>query len=173
MNKKNCKIYVLPHYSIVGLAIIYIMLITLISVLCTLFFYEYWWLVLVLALLIIGGIVAIKKGYLRPILVNSQLVKKGKQEYLWEDVRITICPSGTNAYSILLGTEYALNEKIIKEIYKNSFYTMLRDESLDTILRYAKHKIKFVDFYGYELDSLWGKKKLQQKIYDFNATIDE
>lgn len=173
MNENDIKMYILPKWSIITLTVIYLCVIVLTIIICALFFGEFWWLIFVTLSLCVIGIIVLKKDFLSPILINSTRVKRGKCEYLWKDVRITVCQSGTAGFNILLGTEYATNERAIKSAYKKHFYALLNKENLDVLFRYTKHKIKLVNGYGEEIDALFGHRKMLEKIIDFNATIDK
>lgn len=171
MNEKDIKIYILPYWSIIAISICYILGIAAILTACILFFSELWWSIIIIVSLVIIGFVEIKKGYFKPILINSQRVKYGEYEYLWEEIRITISQAGTNGFNILIDTEYATDEKIVKSAYKKHFYTFLKKESLEVVLKFSKHKIKIVNGCGEEILLTVGHRKLQKMIDDFNATI--
>lgn len=171
MNEKDIKMYILPHWSIIALSIIYILGVASMVTACVLFFRKLWWVIIVIVLLCILAIVEIRKGFFKPILINSQRVKYKGYEYLWEDIRLTICQVGTNGFNIVIGTEYATDEKIIKSAYKKHFYTLLKMESLDIVLRFSKHRIKIVNGCGEEISQMICYRKIKKRIDDFNATI--
>ncbi|MCM1533496.1 MAG: hypothetical protein NC099_02465 [Corallococcus sp.] len=173
MNENDIKIYTLPHWSIVLLTIIYAFCIVACGIICVVFFSGFWWFIFLIVLMSIIGIIIIKKGYFKPMSINSQRVKREQYEYLWEEIRITVCQAGTNGFRILIGTEYATDKEIIQATYKRHFYTFLKKESLDVILRFAKHKIKIVTGGGEEIPSMgWQHRKLKKIIDDFNAAIN-
>ncbi|MGN1040887.1 MAG: hypothetical protein ACI4QL_05610 [Candidatus Fimimonas sp.] len=176
MNEKDKKLYV--DYNGVMLVIIYFAILAAVIVGLVAYFESLWvWIsfILFVVWLNVSAIVATKKGYLKPLYINSKRIKKGTKEYLWEDVRITLHYHGgrpSPVYYILFGTEYAFSEKVIKEIYKTSFCTLLKKESLETVLKYCKHKIKIVNYLGEEQETLVDKKKFQTLIEEFNAKHD-
>lgn len=172
MDNKDIKMFILPYWSIITLTIIYALAIVMVSSACIIFFSELWWFIFVIILMSIIGIVAIKKEIFVPILINSQRVKYKECEYLWTEIRITICQAGTNGFNIIFSNKYAIDEMTIRSAYKKHLYTFLKMESLDIILRLSQHKIKIVNGKGEEMPTMKGYRKLQKRIDDFNASIN-
>lgn len=171
MTNNDIKMYILPHWSLIILTIIYMISAGLITALCVLFFKDLWWFIFILILMSIVAIFVIKKEIFIPISINSRRIKYKKNEYVWEDVKVTICQTGTNGYNIIFDTEYATNEIIIKTAYKKHFYTLLKRENLNVILKYLQHKIKIVNGCGEEVDKMIYHPKLQMIVDNFNNSL--
>ena len=112
-------------------------------------------------------------GYFTPILYNDKVVRCGKKEIKWEDIRITAYPIGGRSiyisYYLLFDTEY-LKGKQAKNVVRQKFYVLLSIESLQIISLYYKQKICVLDSNRTNFtDDLLVSKKLKQALFEHNT----
>ena len=132
--------------------------------------YIYW---LVAGIIVVFFVSMALVGYFTPIVYNDKIVRYGKREINWEDVRIVAYPMPSNSinkvYYLILDTEY-LKGAQAKQVVKQKFYVCLSVDSLRVISLYYKQKILILDCDKVNFtDNLQASDKLKQALLEHNA----
>lgn len=132
--------------------------------------YIYW--ILVGAILLFFILMALI-GYFTPILYNDKVVKYGKQEIKWADIKIVAYPirskSINTEYYLIFGVEYLSGEQA-KQAIKQKFYVYLSAESLQVISMYYRNKLLVLDYDRTNfVDDFKVSDKLQKALFEHNS----
>ena len=112
-------------------------------------------------------------GYFTPILYNDKVVRYGKKEIKWENIRITAYPTRGRStyisYYLIFDTKYLTGSQA-KNVVRQKFYVLLSVESLQIISSYYKQKIFILDCNRTNFtDDLLVSKKLKQALFEHNT----